>query len=186
MSDAQSEPDGVMPRNLTLDASTILMRGNITRRGKSSWRLKFDTERDSVTGKRQTRYLTVRGKRRDAERELARLLNEAHNGTLIEPSKVTLAEYLQAWLDTAPGLSPKTLERYRQLAEQQIIPHLGATVLQKLKPAHIQNWHGAIGSAGGKKGRTLSARTVGHAHPVLHKALQRAVEIEIYPATLRA
>jgi len=47
------------------------MRGNITRRGKSSWRLKFDAERDVVTGKRQTRYVTVRGKRLDAERELA-------------------------------------------------------------------------------------------------------------------
>ena len=157
------------------------MRGNIIRRGKSSWRLKFDVEQDSLTGKRQTRYITVRGKRRDAERELARFLNEAHSGTLIEPSKMTVAEYLRAWLDLAPGLSPKTLERYRQLAEQQIIPHLGAIALQKLKPAHIQNWHGAIASAGGKEGRPLSARTVGHAHRVLHKALQRAVESETSP-----
>ena len=28
------------------------MRGSITRRGKHSWRLKFDIERDLVTGKR--------------------------------------------------------------------------------------------------------------------------------------
>jgi hypothetical protein len=33
------------------------MRGNITRRGKSSWRLKFDLEPDPITGKRQTRVL---------------------------------------------------------------------------------------------------------------------------------
>ena len=32
--------------------------------------------------------------------------------------------------------------------------------------------------AGGKDGRPLSARTVGHAHRVLHRALQRAVENE--------
>ena len=126
------------------------MRGNITRRGRSSWRLKFDTGRDALTGKRQTRYVTVRGKRRDAERELARLLSEAHNGTLIEPSKVTVAEYLRAWLNGAPGLSPKTAERYRQLVEQQIIPHLGAIALQKLKPGHVEDWHGTIARVGGK------------------------------------
>jgi integrase len=154
------------------------MRGNITRRGKSSWRLKFDAERDVVTGKRQTRYVTVRGKRLDAERELARLLNEAHNGTLIDPSNLTVTQHLRAWLDLAPGLSPKTAERYRQLAEQQIIPHLGGLALQKLKPAHIQNWHGELLKAGGKAARPLSARTVSHAHRVLHKALQLAVDAE--------
>jgi hypothetical protein len=45
------------------------MRGNITRRGKSSWRLKFDEGTDRVSGKRRTRYVTVRGKRQDAEPE---------------------------------------------------------------------------------------------------------------------
>jgi len=32
--------------------------------------------------------------------------------------------------------------------------------------------------SGGKGGRALAARTVGHAHRVLHRALQRAVESE--------
>jgi hypothetical protein len=49
------------------------MRGNITRRGKSSWRLKkFDIDKDPVTGKRRCRTVTVRGKRQEAEMELAR------------------------------------------------------------------------------------------------------------------
>jgi integrase len=157
------------------------MRGNITRRGRASWRLKFDTGRDAVTGKRQTRFVTVRGKRRDAERELARLLNDAHNGTLIDPSKVTVAECIWTWLDGVHGLSPKTAERYRQLAEQQILPHLDAIALQKLKPAHIQHWHATIARSGGKDGRPLSARTVGHAHRVLHRALQRSVANEMLP-----
>jgi integrase len=157
------------------------MRGNITRRGKSSWRLKFDRGNDPVTGKRQTHVVNVRGKRQDAQRELTRLLSEADKGTLVEPSNVTLAECLRTWLEGAHGLSPKTVERYRQLAEQQIIPHLGAVVLQKLKPVQVQDWHGIIAGAGGKDGRPLSARTVGHAHRVLHRALQRAVESETCP-----
>jgi hypothetical protein len=35
---------------------------------------------------------------------------------------------------TTTDLAPKTLERYRQLAERQIIRHLGAIALQKLRP----------------------------------------------------
>jgi integrase len=71
------------------------------------------------------------------------------------------------------------LERYRQLGEQQIIPHLGAVLLQKLRPAHIQDWHATLLKSGGSGGRALSARTVGHAHRVLHRALERAMKIEV-------
>ena len=125
------------------------MRGNITRRGKSSWRLKFDLGTDSA-GKRQTRYVTVRGKRQDAQREMTRLLCAADDGALIEPSKVTVAEYIRAWLDGAHGLSLKTAERYRQLAEQQIIPHLGNVALQNLRPAKVKEWHGSLIKAGAR------------------------------------
>lgn len=45
-------------------------------RGKRSWRLKFDVERKD--GARQIRYVTVKGTKKDAEAELARLLNDAH------------------------------------------------------------------------------------------------------------
>src|SRR6266702_1958139 len=111
------------------------MTGNITRRGKNSWRLKFEAgDRDPVTGKRMTRYVTARGTKRAAQAELIRRLAEVENGTALDPSKLTVAEYVRGWLDAVNDLSPKTLERYRQLAEQQIIPHLGATLLQKLRP----------------------------------------------------
>ena len=61
------------------------------------------------------------------------------------------------------------------MAEAQIIPHLGNIALQKLDTADIQSWHGKLLASGGKGGRSLSARTVGHAHRVLHRALARAV-----------
>jgi hypothetical protein len=51
------------------------MRGNITRRGKSSWRLKFDVGTDA-SGKRIIQYETVHGTRRAAEVALAKRLNE--------------------------------------------------------------------------------------------------------------
>ena len=143
------------------------MRGNITRRGKTSWRLKFDVGND---GKRQTRYATVRGTYKDAQHELTRLLGAADEGTLPDPSNATISEYLGTWLDAWCDVSPKTLERYRELSERQIIPHLGSTKLQKLKAEDVQTWHGTL------TGKGLSPRTVGHAHRVLGLVLKCAVK----------
>lgn len=153
--------------------------GNLTRRGRSSWRLKFEAgDRDSVTGRRRTRYVTMHGTRREAQAELIRLLAEVQNGTTVDPSKVTVAEYVHGWLDGATHLAPKTLERYRELAKHQIIPHLGNTLLQKLRPAQIPEWHALLLRAGGRNARPLAARTVGHAHRVPHAALARAARLE--------
>lgn len=161
--------------------------GNLTRRGKGSWRLKYEAgERDPATGERRTRYATFRGTKKEAQVELTRLLDEVRAGTSVDPSRITIAEYMRAWLDGANGLSPKTLERYRQLTEQQIIPHLGAVALQKLRPVQVHEWHETLLKAGGKDGRPLSARTVGHAHRVLRRGLERAMRLEIVARNVAA
>ncbi len=157
------------------------MKGNITRRGERSWRLKFDVGRDPGTGKRLIRTATVRGTKKEAQAELTRQLAALDAGTFVEPSKAALESYLRSWIDTAATLavSPKTAERYRQLIEQQIIPHLGAHPLQKLRASHVATWHGMLLKAGGKDGRALSPQTTLHAHRVLHKALEDACRREL-------
>lgn len=160
------------------------MKGGIRRQGKNSWQLKFTAGRDQA-GNRLVRFVTVPGTRQDAQRALTAHLHALNEGTFVDPTKITVREYIAGWLDQgAPSIkgkkaSPKTLERYRQLAEQQIFPHLGATGLQKLKPAHVQEWHSTLLKSGGKGGRELAPRTVGHAHRVLHSALSRAAQGEI-------
>ena len=73
------------------------MRGSIQRRGAHSWRIRFDLE--SEQGRRRTIARTVRGKRQDAECELAKLVTATHDGVYIDSSKVTVAEHLRAWLN---------------------------------------------------------------------------------------
>jgi integrase len=156
------------------------MTGNITRRGKTSWRLKYEAgDRDPATGKRATRFVTVRGSKKDAQRELTRLLAEVDNGTSVDPSRITVAEHLRSWILGADKLGGKTRERYIALIEQQIAPHIGNIALQKLRPAHIEGWHTTLLGSGGKDGRPLSARTVGHAHRVLHATVARAAGKEL-------
>src|SRR4051794_13579174 len=96
--------------------------GGIDERGPDRWRLRW-----RVDGKRYSD--TFRGTKRAAQTELRRLLKAADDGTDVAPDKLTLAEYLRSWVDRDTDLSPKTKERYRQLVEQQIIPHLGSTLM---------------------------------------------------------
>ncbi len=157
------------------------MTGSITRHGKHSWRLKFEAGRNSATGERQTRYVTIRGTKKDAQAELTRQLAAIDSGTFMEPTKVNLENYLRLWIDTAETLtiSGKTAERYRQLIEKQIIPHLGSKPLQKLRAVHISAWHTTLLKECAHDGIPLAARTVGHAQRVLRKALSDAVKHEL-------
>jgi integrase len=155
------------------------MSGHIRRRGARSWELKFDAGRDQA-GRRKTRYVSFKGTKREAEAELVKLLDARNNGVAIDPSKLSVADYLRAHLERLQ-VTPKTAERYKQLAEQQIIPHLGAKILQKLRPLDVQSWHGILLRKGGKDGRPLAPRTVSHAHRVLHRALAEATATELTP-----
>jgi integrase len=114
-------------------------------------------------------------------------MSAVDTGTDTKPAKTTVRELLlDMWLDGVHGLAPKTAERYRQLADQQIIPHLGAVQIQKLRKAEIIEWHQKLLTSGGKDGRPLSARTVGHAHRVLRKALAHAIDREILTRNVAA
>ena len=157
------------------------MKGHLRKRGKESWAIVFDLGRDDA-GKRKQKWHSFRGKKKDAQAELARLINEVNTGEYIEPSKLPLREYLDRWLkDYAQhGVAPKTLERYRQIIDKNIKPALGGCVLSKLKPLHIQSFYSDALDKGRKDGKGgLSAQTVLHFHRLLHRALGQAVRWQL-------
>ena len=157
--------------------------GNITKRGERSFRLKVELARDPATGKRRFHLETVKGLpgekvgevRARAKARLVELQHELNRGEYVARSTVSVETYMRAWLDAPVGLNPKTLDRYRQLAADQIYPHLGKIELQKLTEARLQDWHGTLLARGGKTSKPLSPQTVKHAHRLLHTALARAV-----------
>lgn len=82
----------------------------------------------------------------------------------------TLRAFLARWLDaTRSTLRPRTWQRYEELVRLHVVPQLGRTRLDALRPDAIQRLHAANLAAG------LSRRTVRHVHMVLHGALNRAV-----------
>jgi integrase len=152
------------------------MTGHIRRRGKQSWELKFDAGSDSVTGERRIRYSSFKGGKREAEIELARLVSANAAGEGVDPSKATVGEFVARWdQDWASiNVGAKTLERYRQILKLNAVPHIGTMRMQKLRPVHLNELYAKLQRAGGHGGRPLSARSVGHVHRVLHRALGHA------------
>jgi integrase len=147
------------------------MKGHIRQRGKRSFELKFDAGRDPATGERKIHYHSFRGTKREAQNRLAELIAAVGKGSYVEPSKATVADFVRARVDqweAAGTISARTAQRYRQLVENQIVPHLGATLLQKLTRLQLEGWHTTLRTGG------LAARTIGHAHRVLSKALDDA------------
>jgi integrase len=158
------------------------MKGHIRKRGKNSWRLKFDASRDA-NGKRKIQYHTFRGSKRGAQVKLAELVAANAKGEYVEPSRVTVAEFVRArvsqW-EAAGELSARTAQRYRELTENQIVPHIGGKLLQKLRPLDIEECHKTLRTSGRARGQGgVAPRTIGHAHRILSKALRDAARNEL-------
>ena len=163
------------------------MRGHIRRRGKETWELKFDAPRDG--GGRRTSYASFKGSKRQAQAELTRLLAQAAGGGHVDPSGLTVGEYLRTrfahWKATGV-ISARTAQRYQQLIDNQINPYIGTRPLQRLSPHDLETWHTKLMTSGrkGRNGRPdgesgVSSRTIGHAHRVLAKALRDAMKHEL-------
>ena len=146
------------------------MKGHLRERSPGHWAIVIDA-RDPATGKRKRRWHSFKGTKREAQVECARLIASVGQGTYVEQSKMTVAEFVRGrvtqW-ETAGNITPRTAQRYRQLVENQIVPHIGTKPLQKVSRLDVEAWHAALRNGG------LAARTIGHAHRVLGAALSDA------------
>jgi len=158
------------------------MKGHIRRRGRASWSIVLDLGRDA-NGKRQQKWHTVRGTKRQAESELTTLLNALNTGSYVAPAKLTVSEDLDRWLKdyAKTNLAAKTYDRYEQIVRLHLQPELGHHLLSKLQPLYIQASYSKAIESGLKdtKPGGLSAQTVLHHHRVLREALKQAVKWQL-------
>jgi integrase len=142
--------------------------------------LKFDVG-VGPAGKRATRYHSFKGTKREAQAELVRLLAAADRREYVDPSRATVAEFLDRWEGwIVTQVSAKTIERYRELLAHHVRPHLGARRIQRLRPVDLAELYGKLQHAK-PDGAGLSARTVGHVHRLLHRVLSAAVKWTVIP-----
>jgi len=154
------------------------MRGRIIKRkGSSKYTIVLQLGLDPSTGKRKQQWITAGTSKREAEKQMAKLIHELDNGTFMKPSKKTLGQYLNEWISSvSANLSPRTFEGYITIINR-IIPVLGAIPLTQLKPDTLQKYYsdclnsGRLNRPGG-----LNPLTVRHHHALLHRALKNAME----------
>src|SRR3974377_1865134 len=92
---------------------------------------------------------------------------------------MTVRKWLVAWLNAVRGeISPKSHERYSEIAENFLMPALGNLPLVKLAPSHIQQAYNVWVKGGRRDGKNggLSAPTRRYIHTILKSALARAGE----------
>lgn len=166
------------------------MKGHIRERGKGNWYAVIDV-RDGVTGKRKRKWHSLpnsKGKR-DAQNECAAIIAKLASGEYVEPSKTTVAQFMERWLDQIQTqVSPRSFERYAEIARKNIIPALGQLYLKRLHPENISTAYKQALISGRRDGAGgLSPRTVHHMHRVLKQALKQACawgELHRNPADL--
>ncbi|MBR1212052.1 site-specific integrase [Bradyrhizobium sp. JYMT SZCCT0180] len=142
--------------------------GGIDERGPNKWRLRY-----RVNGRRIS--VAFSGTKTEARSKLRSLLDAASKGEHVDPSKVTVGQWIDQWiLAGAPGrkkkrVSQRTLERYEQLLMTHVEPVLGARPLQKLKAAEIDKLYMGMATAG-----EIAPRTQHHVHVVFGALLATA------------
>ena len=151
------------------------MRGHIRRRGQK-WAVVVDVSPDE-SGRRRQRWHSGYDTRRAAQKELAEILGRLQDGAYVEPHKVTIASFMREWLEARRAqLRPSTWHGYRKNLEAHVVPHLGSVPIQQLTPQRLNGFYAGLLNDGRRDGKGgLSARSVGHVHRMLHRALRDAV-----------
>ena len=155
------------------------MKGHIRKRSKGSWTIVIDVGRDPQTGDRKQHWYTVQGTKKDAESKLTELIHSLNKGSYIKLARITVAEYLEQWLQgyVATNTAPRTRERYQEIVRVHLVPALGSLALSALQPQHIQRYYATALDSGRRDGKGgLSSRTVHHHHRVLYEALRHGVK----------
>lgn len=142
------------------------MRGHLYKRYNNSWSYIVDLPRDE-NGRRHQKTFSIKGTRRDAEKQIVKILADIDSNNIPSGDKTSLGDYLNNWIeDYAPKLRLKSLDRYKGIVQQHLIPGLGHIQITKLSLRQIQDYYNSI---------KLAPATVRYHHAVLHKALETAL-----------
>ena len=119
----------------------------------------------------------------EAATKLRALQVERDAGRLVVREDITVAEYLRSWLaGAAESVQAGTHERYRQLAEDYLVPAIGAAKLSRLSALHIRTALAKLERTKGGKVFAATLATKRAAGTVLTIALNEAVELGMITA----
>ena len=120
------------------------MKGNLTRRGVRSWRLKYDLA-PGPNGKRETKYATLKGTRAQAQSAAAAIIASIGAGTHVDSSALTVGQFIERWLDSVRDrVGNRTLDRYSELLRRHVGARVGDVPIQKLTAGDLMMVYAAM------------------------------------------
>jgi integrase len=140
--------------------------------------------RDELTGKRKQKWFSGFKTKKEAQQAQVEKLREIQTGLLVETSDMTVAEYMDYWLENYAKVSCRhtTYNVYRQRTQRYVIQLIGRIKLKDLKTMHLQKMYADLLKNGAKyRAGGISPMTVRHIHGMMHKALENAVRWQIVP-----
>lgn len=143
------------------------MRGSVSRHGPT-WRYRFD-EGVAADGKRRQYTRGGFPTQKKAQEELRKAMDQIEQGVSPDASKMTVSEWLDAWLLTKKRIRPTTLLSYESHVRVHLKPLVGHIPLRQLRAEHLDEMY-----AGLEAGR--SAATLHRIHATLRAALNSAVK----------
>lgn len=144
--------------------------------GKTSWAFRIDLA--SAPGMpREMKWQSGFKTERAAQDELDKIRNAKKEGTYVEPTKLTLAEYLDQWLQAPRNWSANCRRDYEGSVERFIKPRLGTVRLQDLTTTRIEAFYGGLLKQGVRG--PLSRKSVHNIEICLRSALSRAVRSKL-------
>jgi integrase len=145
--------------------------GSISERADGLWEAKVSLGYDG-NGKRRRK--TVYGKTKgEVQDKLRELQNGASTGSLADTTKLTVAQYLDHWLNgpAKESIGDTTWPRYEQLIRLRINPFIGGVRLPRLTHLHVEQLLADLRAGG------VSARGRQMAVNVLSGALKHATQM---------
>lgn len=159
--------------------------GSIKKAADGTWFFVVDTAAEGAPRK-QVRRRGFRTKA-EAQAELNRVLHGVQEGTFVEPSKVTVAEWFEVWLAGlhVAGLEESTIDSYQRNLANHVLPRIGPGRLQALTAVDLDRLYARLLSEGRLPRRQkdegpseppsgLSAKTVRYISTIIGKALADA------------
>lgn len=154
-----------MPAKKRRDAGS----GTIRQRKDGMWEGRYTVGYHPETGKQLTRSVYAKTKR-EVRDKLNKTLTEIKEGTYLEPTTMTVGQWLDTWLkEYKINIRPETKASYEMHIRIHLKPDLGRIRLNKLTTHQIQLLYNKLIDE-----RGLSPKTVKNVHGALHAALEQA------------
>ena len=75
------------------------VRKRETKSGITSYQIIVEEESTDSSGKRKRYYKTIKGNKKDAEREMRHFITEIESKTFTKDSKIKVKDFMYQWLD---------------------------------------------------------------------------------------